>query len=121
LTVTYFLFGSFEGLNPGTVRDSACRGIYFEAEEAGSNFFSNWLQDCPIGIFGAGVVVGDNQLIEVRNPWPVAHPFGIQIQNEQAVIRNNRFRFGRRLLRRSLMLRSLPEFSKRFLRVLPPL
>jgi hypothetical protein len=93
LTVTYFLFGSFEGLNPGTVRDSSCRGIYFEAEEAGSNFFSNWLQDCPIGIFGAGVVVGDNQLIEVRNPWPVAHPFGIQIQNEQAVIRNNRFRF----------------------------
>jgi len=93
LTVTYFLFGSFEGLNPGTVRDSACRGIYFEAEEAGSNFFSNWLQDCPIGIFGAGVVVGDNQIIEVRNPWPVAHPFGIQIQNEQAVIRNNRFRF----------------------------
>ncbi len=93
LTVTYFLFGSFEGLNPGVCRDSAFRGIYFEAEEAGSNFFSNWMQDCPIGIFGAGVVVGDNQLIEVRNPWPVAHPFGIQIQNEQAVIRNNRFRF----------------------------
>jgi len=92
-TVTYFLFGSFEGLNPGVVRDSAFRGIYFEAEEAGSNFFSNWLQDCPIQLFGAGIVVGDNQIIEVRNPWPVAHPFGIKVQNEQCVIRNNRFRF----------------------------
>jgi len=93
LTVTYFLFGSFEGLNPGTVRDSACRGIYFEAEEAGSNFFSNWLQDCPIQLFGAGCVIGDNQIVEVRSPWPVAFPFGIKVQNEQCIIRNNRFRF----------------------------
>lgn len=93
LTVSYFLFGSFEGLNPGVVRDSAFRGIYFEAEEAGSNFFSNWFQDCPIQLFGAGCIVGDNQLIEVRSPWPVAFPFGIKVQNEQCIIRNNRFRF----------------------------
>jgi len=93
LTVTYFLFGSFEGLNPGVIRDSAMRGIYFEAEEAGSNFFSNWIQDCPIQLFGAGCVIGDNQIIEVRSPWPVAFPFGIKVQNEQCIIRNNRFRF----------------------------
>jgi len=92
LTVTYFLFGSFEGLNPGVVRDSAFRGIHFEAEEAGSNFFSNWLQDCPIGLFGAGIVVGDNQIIQVRSPWPVATPWAIQTNNENTVIRDNRFR-----------------------------
>ena len=92
-TVTYVLFGSFEGLNPGVIRDSAFRGIYFEAEEAGSNFFSNWIQDCPIQLFGAGCVIGDNQLIEVRTPWPVAFPFGIKVSNEQCIIRNNRFRF----------------------------
>lgn len=95
LTVTYLLFGSSDGLNPGAVRDSACRGIYFEAEVPGINFFSNWLQDCPIQLFGAGCVIGDNQIVEVRNPWVggVAHPYAIKVQNEQCVIRNNRFKF----------------------------
>ena len=92
-TIEWFLNGSFEGLNPGTIRDSAMRGIWFQAFEAGSNFFSNWIQDCPIDLFGAGIVVGDNQIIEVRSPWPVATDFGIRVQNENMIIRNNRFRF----------------------------
>jgi len=92
-TVEYFLFGSFEGLNPGTIRDSAMRGIWFQAFEAGSSFYSNWIQDCPLDLFGAGIVIGDNNIIEVRSPWPVATDFGIRVQNETVVIRNNRFRF----------------------------
>ena len=95
LTVTYLLFGASDGLNPGAIRDSACRGIYFEAEAPGINFFSNWLQDCPIQLFGAGCVIGDNQIIEVQNPWVggVTHPYGIKVNNENSVIRNNRFKF----------------------------
>lgn len=92
-TIEWFLNGSFEGLNPGTIRDSAMRGIWFQAFEAGSSFFSNWIQDCPLDLFGAGIVVGDNNIIEVRSPWPVATDFGIRVQNENTVIRNNRFRF----------------------------
>lgn len=89
--VVFGLNGSFEGLNPGVVRDSACRGINFQAFEGGSNFFSNWLQNCPLDLFGAGIVVGDNEIIQ-SGAWPAGFAFMIRVQNENTQIRNNRVR-----------------------------
>jgi hypothetical protein len=87
-TVIFALNGSFAGLFAGTIRDSSFRGIHFQAFE-NNNFISNWLQDTSLELYGAGTVVGDNQFIQVGT---YGATFIIQINNNNMVIRHNRFK-----------------------------
>lgn len=89
--VVYSLNGNFEGLAAGTIQSSSFRGIEFEAFE-NSNFFSNLFQDSALQLFGDGTVAGDNDFQQVSlSPWPLA--FVVQINNNDMVLRDNRFRF----------------------------
>jgi hypothetical protein len=87
--VTYFMFGSFSNLGSnGSIRGSNLRRIYFELEEDGITFTENYLQNCPIAMFGEYDILGDNRW-EQSGTWPVSHPFVIQTNNENQLIRNN--------------------------------
>lgn len=89
--VTYFMFGSFSNLGSnGSIRGSNLRRIYFELEEDGITFTENYLENCPIGMFGQGNLVGDNTF-QQSGTWPVSHPFVIEVNNENTVIRHNKF------------------------------
>jgi hypothetical protein len=89
--IEFFMFGSFSSLgNNGSIRGSNLRRIYFELEEDGIVFAENYLQNCPIGMFGQGNLIGDNHF-EQSGTWPVSHPFVIEVNNENTVIRHNKF------------------------------
>lgn len=89
--IDFFMFGSFSNLgNNGSIRGSNLRRIYFECEEDGITFTENYLENCPLGLFGQGNLVGDNTF-QQSGTWPVSHPFVIEVNNENTVIRHNKF------------------------------
>lgn len=92
--VEYLLFGTFSSHNigNGTVQGSAFNGINFNLSGDSINLLSNWLQNCPITMFGQGVVLGDNTLINVGT-FPPAFDYGVQANNNDQIIRDNRVRF----------------------------
>lgn len=88
--IIFYLNGNFEGLAAGTVASSSFRGIEFGVFE-NTNFESNLIQDSILQLFGAGTVIADNQIIGVTSGI-VTSGFTIQVNNENMVIRANRFR-----------------------------
>lgn len=92
LRIVFFLNGNFEGLAAGTVGSSSFRGIEFGVFE-NTNIESNLLQDCTLRLFGDGTVVSDNQFIGVATSGIVTSGYVVQTNNNDMVIRGNRFKF----------------------------
>jgi hypothetical protein len=91
--VDWFFYGSFSGRNNGTITGSTFRRIHIEVLEPVINFTSNWFQNCPLELYGQGIVLGDNYF-DQSGTWSVSFPYVIQLNWENMVVRDNVFDIG---------------------------
>jgi len=89
--VSYFTHGSADGYSPGTLEGSTFQGIDFVVFE-GNVFVGCQFTDCDIQNYGAGAVVTDCNFLQHLSPYVAA--FVIQMNNENSVIKGNRFDLG---------------------------